>query len=144
MDKMMDKLVEQNGGVAPNRAQFLEENEEYWDTRLAEQALDDLMASRTGISIGNIQAMRRASGPAMVDDKNELKEGYLPMEKLLDPAGKEEFVNDLQNKVLRGYEKISGKDLGTGALKAATERKQIGEGTEKKSGYYSSGEGFGG
>jgi len=142
MDKMMDKLVEQNDGVAPNRAQFLEENEEYWDTRLAEQALDDLMASRTGISIGNIQAMRRASGPAMVDDKNELKEGYLPMEKLLDPAGKEEFVNDLQNKVLRGYEKISGKDLGTGALKAATERKQIGEGTEKKNGYYSSGEGF--
>mgnify|MGYP003312822836 CR=1 FL=1 len=48
MDKMMDKLVEQNGGVSPNRAQFLEENEEYWDTRLAEQALDDLMASRTG------------------------------------------------------------------------------------------------
>ena len=63
------------------------------------------------------------------------------MEKLLDPAGKEEFVNDLQNKVLRGYEKISGKDLGTGALKAATERQQI-EGDKK--GYYSSqsGEGF--
>ncbi len=139
MDKMMDKLVEQNGGKPVTREQFLEENEEYWDTRLAEQALDDLMASRTGISIGNIQAMRRASGPAMVDDKNELKEGYLPMEKLLDPVGKEEFVNDLQNKVLRGYEKISGKDLGTGALKAATERKQIGEG---KKGYYSSGEGF--
>ena len=144
MDKMMDKLVEQNGGVAPNRAQFLEENEEYWDTRLAEQALDDLMASRTGISIGNIQAMRRASGPAIVDPKNELKEGYLPMEKLLSPQGKEEFVNDLQNKVLRGYEKLSGQDLGTGALKAATERKQIEEGTEKKSGYYTSGEGFGG
>ena len=144
MDKMMDKLVEQNGGVPPNRAQFLDENEEYWDTRLAEQALDDLMASRTGISIGNIQAMRRASGPAIVDPKNELKEGYLPMEKLLSPQGKEEFVNDLQNKVLRGYEKLSGQDLGTGALKAATERKQIEEGTEKKSGYYTSGEGFGG
>jgi len=42
------------------------------------------------------------------------------------------------------YEKLSGKDLGTGALKAATERKQIEEGTEKKSGYYTSGEGFGG
>ena len=66
------------------------------------------------------------------------------MEKLLSPQGKEEFVNDLQNKVLRGYEKLSGQDLGTGALKAATERKQIEEGTEKKSGYYTSGEGFGG
>ena len=140
MDKMMDKLVEQNGGVPPNRAQFLEENEEYWDTRLAEQALDDLMASRTGISIGNIQAMRRASGPAIVDPKNELKEGYLPMDTLLTQAGKDEFVRDLQNKVLRGYEKLSGKNLG--AIKPAEEKKQI-EG-EKKSGYYSSGEGFGG
>ena len=141
MDKMMDKLVEQNGGVPPTREQFLEENEEYWDTRLAEQALDDLMASRTGISIGNIQAMRRASGPAIVDPKNELKEGYLPMDKLLSPQGKDEFVNDLQKKVLRGYEKLSGQDLGTGALRAATERKQI-EGEQK--GYYSSqgGEGF--
>ena len=141
MDKMMDKLVEQNGGKPVTREQFLEENEEYWDARLAEQALDDLMASRTGISIGNIQAMRRASGPAIVDPKNELKEGYLPMDKLLSPQGKDEFVNDLQKKVLRGYEKLSGKDLGTGALKAATERKQI-EGEKK--GYYSSqaGEGF--
>jgi len=139
MDKMMDKLVEQNGGVPPNRAQFLEENEEYWDTRLAEQALDDLMASRTGISIGNIQAMRRASGPAIVDPKNELKEGYLPMDTLLTQAGKDEFVKDLQNKVLRGYEKLSGKNLG--AIKPAEEKKQI-EG-EKKGGYYSTGEGFG-
>ena len=139
MDKMMDKLVEQNGGVPPTREQFLVENEEYWDTRLAEQALDDLMASRTGISVGNIQAMRRASGPAIVDPKNELKEGYLPMDKLLSPQGKDEFVNDLQNKVLRGYEKLSGQDLG--AIKPAEEKKQI-EGDKK--GYYSSGEGFGG
>ena len=139
MDKMMDKLVEQNGGVPPTREQFLVENEEYWDTRLAEQALDDLMASRTGISVGNIQAMRRASGPAIVDPKNELKEGYLPMDKLLSPQGKDEFVKDLQNKVLRGYEKLSGQDLG--AIKPAEEKKQI-EGDKK--GYYSSGEGFGG
>ena len=139
MDKMMDKLVEQNDGVAPTREQFLVENEEYWDTRLAEQALDDLMASRTGISVGNIQAMRRASGPAMVDPKNELKEGYLPMDTLLTQAGKDEFVRDLQNKVLRGYEKLSGKDLG--AIKPAEEKKQI-EGDKK--GYYSTGQGFGG
>ena len=139
MDKMMEKLVELNDGVVPDRQQFLEENEDYWDKRLAEQALDDLMASRTGISIGNIQAMRRASGPAIVDPKNELKEGYLPMDKLLSPQGKDEFVNDLQNKVLRGYEKLSGQDLG--AIKPAEEKKQI-EGEKK--GYYSSGEGFGG
>jgi len=144
MDKMMEKLVELNDGVVPDRQQFLEENEDYWDKRLAEQALDDLMASRTGISIGNIQAMRRASGPSMVDGKNELKEGYLPMDTLLTQAGRDEFVMDLQKKVLGGYEKITGKDLGYGnALKGKEESKKIeGNKEEPKSGYYT-GEGFG-
>jgi hypothetical protein len=126
LDKMLDKLVEQNGGTPPTREQFLEENQEYWDTRLAEQALDDLMAAQTGISGANLQAMRRASGPAMVDPRNNFKEGYLPMEKLLDPRGRMEFIGDLQTKVLRGYEKISGADLGYGsAIKAAEEKKKI-------------------
>jgi len=144
MDKMMEKLVELNDGVVPDRQQFLEENEDYWDKRLAEQALDDLMASRTGISIGNIQAMRRASGPSMVDGKNELKEGYLPMDTLLTQAGRDEFVMDLQKKVLGGYEKITGKDLGYGnALKGKEESKKIeGNKEEPKAGYYT-GEGFG-
>ena len=127
LDQMLDKLVEQNGGTPPTREQFLAENEEYWDTRLAEQALDDLMASQTGISGANIQAMRRASAPAMVDPRNQFKEGYLPMDKLLDPRGRLEFINDLQTKVMRGYEKITGSDLGYGAaIKPGVEQKQIG------------------
>jgi len=127
LDQMLDKLVEQNGGTPPTREQFLAENEEYWDTRLAEQALDDLMASQTGISGANIQAMRRASAPAMVDPRNQFKEGYLPMDKLLDPRGRLEFINDLQTKVMRGYEKITGSDLGYGAaIKPGAEQKQIG------------------
>lgn len=126
LDKMLEKLVEQNGGTPPTREQFLEENEEYWDTRLAEQALDDLMAAQTGISGANLQAMRRASGPAMVDPKNNFKEGYLPMDKLLDARGRMEFINDLQTKVLRGYEKITGTDLGYGAaIRPATEQNKI-------------------
>ena len=55
LDKMLDKLIEQNGGKVPTREQFLEENNEYWDTRLAEQALDDLMSAQTGISGANLQ-----------------------------------------------------------------------------------------
>jgi len=126
LDSMLDKLVEQNGGTPPTREQFLEENQEYWDTRLAEQALDDLMAAQTGISGANLQAMRRASAPSMVDPRNQFKEGYLPMDKLLDPRGRMEFINDLQSKVLRGYEKITGADLGYGAaIKPAAEQKQI-------------------
>tara|TARA_B100001939_G_scaffold3706_1_gene3506 strand:+ start:1757 stop:2608 length:852 start_codon:yes stop_codon:yes gene_type:complete len=126
LDKMLDKLVEQNGGTPPTREQFLEENQEYWDTRLAEQALDDLMASQTGISGANLQAMRRASAPAMVDPRNNLKEGYLPMNKLLESQGRMEFINDLQSKVMKGYEKITGTDLGYGAaIKPAEEQKNI-------------------
>lgn len=126
LDKMLEKLVEQNGGTPPTREQFLAENEEYWDTRLAEQALDDLMAAQTGISGANLQAMRRASAPSMVDPRNQFKEGYLPMDKLLDPRGRLEFINDLQSKVLRGYEKITGTDLGYGAaIKPAAEQRQI-------------------
>lgn len=126
LDSMLEKLVEQNGGKPPTREQFLEENQEYWDTRLAEQALDDLMAAQTGISGANIQAMRRASAPSMVDPRNQFKEGYLPMDKLLDPRGRMEFINDLQSKVMRGYEKITGTDLGYGAaIKPAAEQKQI-------------------
>lgn len=126
LDKMLCKLVEQNGGTPPSREQFLEENQEYWDTRLAEQALDDLMASQTGISGANIQAMRRASAPSMVDERNRFKEGYLPMNKLLEPQGRMEFINDLQSKVMRGYEKLTGSDLGYGAaIRPGAENKQI-------------------
>lgn len=126
LDKMLDKLIEQNGGKVPNREQFLEENENYWDVRLAEQALDDLLAAQTGISGANIQAMRRASGPSIVDPKNNFKEGYLPMNKLLDSQGRQEFIADLQSKVMKGYEKISGTDLGYGAaIKPSVENKKI-------------------
>lgn len=126
LDKILDKLVHQNGGTPPTREQFLEENQEYWDTRLAEQALDDLMAAQTGISGANIQAMRRASAPAIVDQRNQFKEGYLPLDKLLDPAGRQEFAQDLQSKVMRGYEKLTGTDLGYGAaINPAQEHKKI-------------------
>jgi len=127
LDKMLHKLVEQNGGTPPTREQFLEENQEYWDTRLAEQALDDLMAAQTGISGANLQAMRRASAPSMVDERNQFKEGYLPMNKLLEPQGRMEFINDLQSKVMKGYEKLTGADLGYGAaIQPGKENKQIG------------------
>ena len=136
LDKMLDALIERNDGKIPDRQQFLEENENYWDTRLAEQALDDLMAAQTGISGGNLQAMRRASAPSIVDGQNELKEGYLPMDKLLSQEGRLEFIQDLQSKVLKGYEKISGKDMGQGTLKAAEEQKQLGQS------YFNAGQGF--
>ncbi len=70
--------------------------------------------------------MRRASAPSIVDDRNTFKEGYLSMNKLLDPQGRMEFINDLQGKVMKGYEELTGTDLGYGAaIKPAEEEKKI-------------------
>ena len=113
LDKMLDKLVEQNGGKPVDREQFLENDALYWERRFADQAMDEMVAAQTGISIGNLHSMRRASAPAIVDKRNELPEGYLPLNKMLEsPQGKMEFLSDLQRKVLTGIQEVTGENLG--------------------------------
>ena len=113
LDKMLDKLVEQNGGKPVDREQFLENDALYWERRFADQAMDEMVAAQTGISIGNLHSMRRASAPAIVDKRNELPEGYLPLNKMLEsPQGKMEFLSDLQKKVLTGIQEVTGENLG--------------------------------
>jgi len=129
LDKILDKLVEQNGGQPVSREQFLENDATYWERRFADQAMDEMVAAQTGISIGNLHSMRRASAPSIVDPRNNLPEGYMPLNKLLEsPQGKMEFLNDLQRKVLSGIEEVTGENLGL--LTGRTEdQKQI-EGKE--------------
>ena len=113
LDKMLDKLVEQNGGKPVDREQFLENDALYWERRFADQAMDEMVSAQTGISIGNLHSMRRASAPAIVDKRNELPEGYLPLNKMLEsPQGKMEFLSDLQRKVLTGIQEVTGENLG--------------------------------
>jgi glycosyltransferase involved in cell wall biosynthesis len=113
LDKILAKLVEQNGGKPVNREQFLEGDALYWERRFADQAMDEMVAAQTGISIGNLHSMRRASAPSIVDKRNELPEGYLPLNKLIEsPQGKMEFLNDLQRKVLTGIQEVTGENLG--------------------------------
>jgi len=113
LDKILEKLVEQNGGQPVSREQFLENDGLYWERRFADQAMDEMIAAQTGISIGNIHSMRRASAPAIVDNRNTLPEGYLGINKVLEgPQGKMEFLNDLQRKVLEGIQEVSGQNLG--------------------------------
>jgi len=129
LDKILDKLVEQNGGKPVSREQFLENDATYWERRFADQAMDEMVAAQTGISIGNLHSMRRASAPSIVDPRNNLPEGYMPLNKLLEsPQGKMDFLNDLQRKVLSGIEEVTGENLGL--LTGRTEdQKQI-EGKE--------------
>jgi len=113
LDKILEKLLEQNGGKPVTREQFLEGDALYWERRFADQAMDEMIASQTGISIGNLHSMRRASAPSIVDKRNELPEGYLPLNRVLEsPQGKMDFLNDLQKKVLTGIQEVTGENLG--------------------------------
>ena len=128
LDKILEKLVEQNGGQPVTRQQFLDNDGLYWERRFADQAMDEMIAAQTGISIGNIHSMRRASAPAIVDDRNTLPEGYLAMNKLLEsPQGKMEFLNDLQKKVLEGIQDVTGKNLGLLGGNSEEQKKLSGE-----------------
>ena len=123
LDKILDKLMEQNDGKPVTREQFLESDGKYWERRFADQAMDEMVAAQTGISIGNLHSMRRASAPAIVDKRNELPEGYLPLNKMLEsPHGKMEFLNDLQRKVLTGIQEVTGENLGM--IMGSTEEEQ--------------------
>jgi glycosyltransferase involved in cell wall biosynthesis len=122
LDKMLEKLVEQNGGKPVTRQQYLDTDGQYWERRFAEQAMDEMISSQTGISIGNIHSMRRASAPTLVDERNTLPEGYLGMNNLFEPQGKMDFLNDLQKKVLEGIQDVTGQNLGL--LKGNTEEQK--------------------
>ena len=88
--------------------------------------MDEMVAAQTGISIGNLHSMRRASAPAIVDKRNELPEGYLPLNKVLEsPQGKMDFLNDLQKKVLTGIQEVTGENLGMIAGSPEEEQKKL-------------------
>ena len=126
LDKILEKLVEQNGGKVVTREQFLDSDGEYWERRFADQAMDEMIAAQTGISIGNLHSMRRASAPAIVDKRNETPNGYVPLNRLLEsPQGKMEFLNDLQNKVIQGISEVTGDNFNKLTGSSQEEQKKI-------------------
>ena len=102
-DKLIARLIELNGGHTPTKAEFDEDQPVYWERRFANQALDELLAARSGVSGGNIRSMRRATAPTVLeDDVNRIKEGYA------DPSNPIAFLESLQKHVSSGIEEISG------------------------------------
>jgi hypothetical protein len=102
-DKMIERLVELNGGKLISREQFDADQPAYWERRLANQALDDLLQAKTGVNAGNIRSMRRASAPTVLpDDVNRTKGTFG------DPTNPMDFLNALQAQVSQGIEEISG------------------------------------
>ena len=102
-DKLIERLIEMNGGELVTKEQFDEDQPEYWERRLANQSLDDLLAARTGVNAGNIRSMRRASAPTVLpDDVNRTKGTFGDVNNPMD------FLNSLQEHVTKGIEEISG------------------------------------
>jgi len=98
-------LIELNGGKLVSRDQYNEDQPNYWERRLANQSLDDLLAARTGVNAGNIRSMRRASAPTVLtDDVNRIKGSFG------DPNNPMDFLNNLQQAVSAGIEEITGMD----------------------------------
>jgi hypothetical protein len=98
-------LIELNGGKLVSRDQYNEDQPNYWERRLANQSLDDLLAARTGVNAGNIRSMRRASAPTVLpDDVNRTKGSFG------DPNNPMDFLNSLQQAVASGIEEITGMD----------------------------------
>jgi hypothetical protein len=104
-DKLINRLIELNGGKLVSRDQYNEDQPNYWERRLANQSLDDLLAARTGVNAGNIRSMRRASAPTVLpDDVNRTKRSFG------DPNNPLDFLNSLQQAVASGIEEITGMD----------------------------------
>jgi hypothetical protein len=120
-DKIINRLIELNGGKTVTKEQFEAEDHVYWERRFAEQSLDEMVSSKTGISIGNLHSMRRGTAPTLVsDDTNRIKNGYGSLaDAINDP---DRFLNTLQEKVLRGIEEVTNTDLGL--LAPGTEQHQ--------------------
>lgn len=102
-DKLIHRLVELNGDKLISREQYNEDQPNYWERRLANQSLDDLLSAKTGVNPGNIRSMRRASAPTVLtDDVNRTKGDFG------DPSNPLDFLTKLQDQVASGIGEITG------------------------------------
>ena len=104
-DKVISRLVELNGGKLITKDQYDADQPEYWQRRLSNQSLDDLLAARTGVNAGNIRSMRRASAPTVLEDDVNRTKGTFG-----DATNPMEFLNALQQNVAAGIEEITRAD----------------------------------
>lgn len=116
-DRILEKLVHMNGGPL-TREQFVEDQPKYWERRLSSQALDELLAAKTGINAGNIRSMRRASSPTVLDDDVNRTRGDFG-----DPKDMMNLLETLQKNVTEGIEEICG--LSTGELLQSNQTNRI-------------------
>ncbi len=122
-DKLLNKLIDMNGGPI-TREQFEEEDHVYWERRFANQSYDEMLSRKTGISIGNLHSMRRATAPTLVsNDVNRVKNGFPDLSKAIEGGEKQmEFILSLQEKVMNGITEVTGNDVNLIANEKIIER----------------------
>jgi hypothetical protein len=126
LDKMLEELTVRNGNKPVSKEQFASQENLYWERRFAEQSLDHALQNMTGLNLGDIHSMRRASAPPLVDPRNQLENSYLPTDMMMSSMeDRMKFLQDLQNKVMQGYEDVMGVDLGAGNYLPPDERKKM-------------------
>ena len=104
-DTLINRLVELNNGKLIDKNQYDEDQPNYWERRLANQSLDDILQAKTGVNAGNIRSMRRASSPTVLpDDVNRTKGSFG------DPGDPLDFLTKLQENVAAGIAEITGID----------------------------------
>ena len=124
-DKILNRLVEINGGPV-TRTQFNEEDHIYWERRFSEQAYDAIMQAKTGIDLGTLHSMRRATAPTLLDnDENRVKNGFPSLSEAMDPNMNMRFLMELQDRILAGYEEITEKSVSTGLPHTRSRRYQL-------------------
>jgi len=122
-DKLLNKLIEMNGGPI-TKEQFEEEDHIYWERRFANQAYDEMISRKTGISIGNLHSMRRATAPTLVsDDVNRVKNAFPDLGKAIEGGEKQmEFILGLQEKVMQGIGEVTGENIKSLANESISQR----------------------
>lgn len=107
-DKLLSELIQKNGG--PITKEQVEQTEHvYWERRFANQMYDDILSKSTGISVGNLQSIRRATAPTLDNtDLNRIKSDFPELGKLFNDQ-QQEFIMNLQDKVIDGIKEVTGK-----------------------------------
>ena len=122
-DKLLNKLIEMNGGPI-TKEQFEKEDHIYWERRFANQAYDEMVSRKTGIGIGNLHSMRRATAPTLIsDDVNRVKNGFPDLGKAIEGGQEQiEFILGLQEKVMDGIGEVTGQDVKSLANESVAQR----------------------
>lgn len=110
-DKVINRLIEMNDGKLVTLEQYNDDQPLYWERRLANQCLDDIISAKTGVNPGNIRSTRRAAAPTVLsNDVNRSKNLFG------NPQNPQEFLDNLEESVAAGILEISGMDRNTSYL----------------------------